>query len=72
MIRLVDEGELCRGRAEIEDAELMNGNLRIRADVAGGPAAARRLLRRWQRIRRRQIERDAAVRGYLAIGGEAG
>lgn len=68
-----DEGELCRDAVSIEDARLVHGNLRIANDVAGGPAAARRFLRRWGALRRRQLQRDLAVRGYLDMaGGEGG
>ncbi len=70
MVVEIEPGELCRDRAEIEEAQLVHGNQRACVDVAGGPAAARRFLRHWGRVRRRQAQRDAAVRGYLVIGGE--
>ncbi|HSD86093.1 MAG TPA: hypothetical protein VLB44_01215 [Kofleriaceae bacterium] len=54
------------------DPELMHTNLVNRRDVAGGPAASRRFLRRWRRIHRHQRDRSAAALGYLELGGEAG
>jgi len=52
------------------DPDIMHTHQTIRADTTGGRQAARRVLRLMDRIRRRQLSREAAALGYWTPGGE--